>query len=162
MQLLFDRQLQLIALAMTQKPYLVWCRHNLRFTTFILLRVKEISRNVKCDRKLLWPSQLFTFFRDVISRLSAFLHDATSAILVFQNSNKRRPCCCSKSILWELNLILSQKLSFVYVLLQNTHKNLCTRIASCLNFICNKAQLMESFVSEGCLKDKKWFCFLIF
>ena len=48
----------------------------------------------------------------------AFSHDVTAAILLPQTL-KRRPCWCSKQVLWELNSFLMQTLSFVPI---NLHR----------------------------------------
>ena len=41
-----------------------------------------------------------------------FSHDVTAAIFVYKTMN-RRPCLCTKKILWELNSFHMLKLSFI-------------------------------------------------
>ena len=57
-----------------------------------------------------------------------FSHDVTSAILEFKKM-KRRPCWCSKPILWELNIFASMlatwlKPPYVTNLMHRTHNNI--------------------------------------
>ena len=42
----------------------------------------------------------------------SFSHDVTAAIFVYKTMN-RRPCLCTKKILWELNSFHMLKLSFI-------------------------------------------------
>ena len=54
---------------------------------------------------LTWPAAMQIY--------RAFSHDVTAAIFWCPNTMKRRPCCCPKPILWELNSFLMQMLRFV-------------------------------------------------
>ena len=53
--------------------------------------------------------------------LRAFSHDVTAAILVFSKTIERRPCWCTKKILWELYSFVMQTFSFFSISIDAGH-----------------------------------------